>query len=51
VTNLLGLDIGTSGVRCLAVDEKARVVAEAGARYPIYAPLPGWSEQQPEDWW
>ena len=49
--NLLGLDIGTSGVRCLAVDEGGRVVAEASAEYPIYAPRQGWSEQQPEDWW
>lgn len=27
------------------------MVAEASAEYPIYAPRPGWSEQQPEDWW
>lgn len=51
MTNLLGLDVGTSGVRCLAVDENGKVVAEATAEYPIYAPRPGWSEQQPEDWW
>jgi xylulokinase len=51
VTSLLGLDIGTSGVRCLAVDEGGRVVAEASAEYPIYTPRPGWSEQQPEEWW
>ena len=51
MTSLLGLDIGTSGVRCLAVDEGGRVVAEASAEYPLYAPRPGWSEQQPEDWW
>ena len=51
VTSLLGLDIGTTGVRCLAVDEGGRLVAEASAEYPIYAPRPGWSEQQPEDWW
>ena len=51
MTDLLGLDIGTSGVRCLVVDEGGGVVAEASAEYPIYAPRPGWSEQQPEDWW
>ena len=27
------------------------MVAEASVEYPIYAPHPGWSEQQPEDWW
>ena len=51
MTNLLGLDIGTSGVRCLAADENGKVVAEASAEYPMYAPRPGWSEQHPEDWW
>jgi len=51
VTSLLGLDVGTTGVRCLAVDERGEVVAEAGAEYPIYSPHPGWSEQRPEDWW
>ena len=51
MTNLLGLDIGTTGARCVAVDDKGTVVAEANAEYPIYAPRPGWSEQRPEDWW
>jgi len=51
VTSLLGLDVGTTGVRCVAVDERGEVVAEAGAEYPIYSPHPGWSEQRPEDWW
>jgi xylulokinase len=43
--------VGTTGVRCLAVDEKGRSVAEANAEYPLYSPQAGWSEQQPEDWW
>jgi xylulokinase len=51
VTTLLGLDIGTTGARCVALDERGHLVAEATAEYPIYSPYPGWSEQKPEDWW
>jgi xylulokinase len=51
VTTLLGLDVGTTGARCVALDEGGSLVAEATAEYPIYSPHPGWSEQRPEDWW
>jgi len=51
VTALLELDVGTSGVRCVALDERGRLVAQATAEYAIYSPRPGWSEQRPEDWW
>jgi xylulokinase len=51
VTTLLGLDVGTTGARCVALDEGGKLVAEATAEYPIYSPHPGWSEQRPEDWW
>jgi xylulokinase len=51
VTTLLGLDIGTTGARCVALDEGGKLVAEASVEYPIYSPHPGWSEQRPEDWW
>jgi xylulokinase len=47
----LGIDIGTSGTKSLIMDAKARVIATATAEHPSYAPKPGWSEQQPEDWW
>ena len=46
----LGVDIGTSGVRVLAVDEAGRVVAESVRSYPLLTPRPGWTEQNPEDW-
>jgi xylulokinase len=47
----LGLDIGTTGVRAVAVVEGGVVVAEASAGYPLATPRPGWTEQDPEDWW
>lgn len=46
----LGIDVGTSGVRVLAVDEAGAVVAESGRSYPLLTPRPGWTEQRPEDW-
>jgi xylulokinase len=51
VSVLLGLDVGTGGARAVAVDESGNVVAEASSGYPLYIPRPGWTEQDPEDWW
>ncbi|HMJ39708.1 MAG TPA: FGGY family carbohydrate kinase, partial [Verrucomicrobiae bacterium] len=48
---LIGLDIGTSGARALAVSESGEVVAAAAQEYPLLTPRPGWTEQNPEDWW
>src|SRR5689334_343712 len=48
---LVGLDIGTTGARAVAVDESGKVVAAASDDYPLYTPRPGWTEQHPEDWW
>ena len=48
---LLGLDVGTGGARAVAVDESGDVVAEAASEYPLHSPRPGWTEQDPEDWW
>ena len=48
---LVGLDVGTSGVKGVAIDEEGRVLATASAAYPLSRPSPGWSEQEPEDWW
>ena len=47
----LGIDIGTSGTKALAIDEQGVILAEAMESYPCYAPKPLWSEQDPEDWW
>jgi xylulokinase len=47
----LGIDIGTSGTKTLAIDERGGIVASASAEYPCAHPRPGWSEQDPELWW
>jgi len=51
VVTLLGLDVGTTGARALAIDADGRVVASASEDYPMATPRPGWTEQDPEDWW
>jgi xylulokinase len=48
---LLGIDIGTSGTKTLACDDDGTVLATATAEHPIHSPKPGWSEQNPIDWW
>jgi xylulokinase len=47
----LGIDIGTSGTKTLAIDGKGKILAQAMATYPAYHPKPLWSEQDPDDWW
>ncbi len=47
----LGLDIGTSGVKAILIDERQRIVASATAPLKVSRPKPGWSEQSPEEWW
>lgn len=48
---LIGLDIGTSGTKCLLCDDNGKVLASSLQEYPLYTPRPGWAEQNPEDWW
>ncbi len=47
----LGIDIGTSGTKTLAIDERGTILASATAEYPCEHPRPGWSEQHPHLWW
>lgn len=47
----LGIDLGTSGVKTLLVDDDQRVLAEATAPLDVSRPRPLWSEQDPADWW
>jgi xylulokinase len=48
---LLGIDVGTTGTKALLTNEKGRICASVTEEYPLYAPRPLWSEQNPEDWW
>ncbi len=51
-TLVLGLDIGTSGSRAVAIDDGGRIVASAtSAHAPFVSPGPAWAEQDPADWW
>lgn len=47
----LGLDIGTSGVKAVVIDGEGSVLGEATAALSVARPKPGWSEQNPADWW
>ncbi len=48
---LIGLDVGTSGVKAIAISPGGDIVGEAEESYPLSTPRPGWAEQDPEDWW
>lgn len=47
----LGIDIGTSSCKAVAVDAGGRVLEAVTADYPLFNDRHGWSEQDPEDWW
>ena len=51
MTVLVGVDVGTAGVRALAIDAAGEQLAEAQAGYQLLRPEPGWTEQRPGDWW
>ena len=48
---LVGLDIGTSAVKGIAIERDGSVAALTEAGYPLRTPRPGWAEQDPQDWW
>jgi xylulokinase len=50
VTTLVGLDVGTTGVKALALSPEGEVVARAEEGYGLSTPRPGWAEQDPEEW-
>jgi len=50
VSVLVGLDVGTTGVKALAITPEGEVVSSAEETYPLSTPQPGWSEQDPDDW-
>jgi xylulokinase len=51
MTVIAGLDVGTTGVKAIAITPTGEVVATAERSYPLSTPQPGWSEQNPQDWW
>ena len=46
----IGVDLGTSAVKLLLMDEKGKIRKIVSREYPLSFPHPGWSEQRPEDW-
>jgi len=48
---LLGLDIGTSGVKALLVSSEGKIISSKTVSYPLKTPHSGWAEQSPYDWW
>jgi xylulokinase len=47
----LGLDIGTSSVKAVLIDDSQRIVGSETAPLEVSRPHSGWSEQDPESWW
>ncbi len=47
---VLGLDVGTSGTKAVAINASGRPVASALVEYPLLTPKPGWAEQPPAEW-
>jgi xylulokinase len=47
---LLGADLGTSGLKLVALDDEGTVVAEAESGYPVDRPHPGWAETDVRSW-
>jgi xylulokinase len=47
---VVGIDVGTSGLKAIAISESGAVVARAERSYPLSTPQPGWSEQDPDHW-
>ena len=46
----IGIDLGTSGLRAILVDQIGNCIASSESKYEVSNPNPGWSEQDPEDW-
>ena len=51
VRGAVGLDVGTTGVKGVAVSATGDIIGRAQETYALSTPYPGWSEQDPELWW
>ncbi|WP_026510792.1 xylulokinase [Butyrivibrio sp. LC3010] len=47
----IGVDLGTSSVKLVLMDESGKIHGTTSREYSLYFPQPGWSEQKPEDWY
>jgi xylulokinase len=47
----IGIDVGTTGSRAVAIDEQGDLVDARTAEYPLLTPRPQWTEQDPAAWW
>ena len=47
----IGIDLGTSAVKLLLVDAQGNIINSVSKEYPLLLPAPGWSEQDPAEWW
>lgn len=47
----IGIDLGTSAVKLLLMEGNGKIANIVSKEYPLYFPHPGWSEQNPDDWW
>ena len=47
----LGIDLGTSEVKAVVIDDQGALLALAGSTLNVSRPHPRWSEQAPADWW
>ncbi|MEH2354681.1 xylulokinase [Nostoc sp.] len=47
---VVGLDLGTGGVRAIAVNLQGQIIAQSTRSYPLLTPQPGWTEQNSSDW-
>ena len=47
----IGVDLGTSAVKLLLVDDQGTILNSASREYPLIFPQPGWCEQEPAEWW
>ncbi len=47
----IGADLGTSSLKMILADDNMNIINTATKEYPLSFPHPGWSEQNPEDWW
>ena len=49
--NYIGIDLGTSSVKLLLMQEDGKILKIVNREYPISFPKPGWSQQNPQDWY